>query len=292
MTSSGTTAFYDNFVTQASTSNRRSIDARQDDSYGSTNVQLDQSVDGSNEEDDDTTNPDNLNPYNADGSIAAPPDDSDLDGVLSTFDGHFSAADAVGNDDYPTNLLNTYPPATYSNSSSYSTPVPDANGILYQNLPLNDNSGQLSAGDDGNIYFEPVNPSSSSGLWAGNNGVFAGDVQGRILHIYTSELGALNVSRIRLADDSNFPKSSLIVGFVGINTGSTNLLVATDTNGGIYYLAACNLQGQSTKMFVVQDPDAGLLALQSATASWTVTGGVATNCSLVGINPPSVLVTV
>lgn len=253
-------------------------------------MELDQSVDGSSEDDDDTPNPDNLNPYNPDGSIAAPPDDSDIDGVVQSFDADMDAVLNTDSDDYLANLLNTYPPASTDNSTSYSPPVPDASGMIYQNLPLNDNSAQLSAADDGNIYFEYVNPSSESGMFAANQGVFGGDFMGRFFHVYTSELNSLNVSRIRLSDETTFPKSGLLVGLVGVSTGGSNLMMAMDTNGGIYYLATCNLQNQSTKLFVVKDPDQGLTVLSTPIASWTVTGGVASNCALVGINPPSVLV--
>jgi len=293
--------YYDNLMVVASPSqSKRSIEARQtatgtDDSYGSTNVQLDQSIDGSNEDDDDTVNIDNLNPYNADGSLAAPPNDSDIDNAIQTFDSDMAVALNANNDDYLTKLLNTYPPGggASSNSSNYSPPLPDAAGMLYQTLPTSDNTAQLSAGTDGNIYFESVNPSSTSGLWASMSGVWAGDFQGRLLHVYASELKALGVSRLRLADETNFPVSGSLVGLVGIKTGGSNLMAAVDTRGNIYYLASCNLQGQNTKVFVVKDPDAGLAMLQTAVASWTVTGGVVVgNCTLAGINPPSVLVSI
>lgn len=295
----GATAYYDNLIIVASPSqSKRSIDERQsatgtDDSYGSTNVQLDQSANGSNENDDDTVNIDNLDPYNADGSVAAPPNDSDIDTAIQTFDSDIAVALNANNDDYLTNLLNTYPPSggTSSNSTNYSPPLPDAAGMLYQTLPTSDNTAQLSAGVDGNIYFESLNPSSTSGLWASMSGVWAGDFQGRLLHVYSGELNALNVSRLRLSDETNFPITGLLVGLVGIKTGGSNLMAAVDTSGNIYYLASCNLQGQNTKLFVVKDPDAGLAVLQTAVASWTVTGGVVQgNCSLAGINPPNVLV--
>jgi hypothetical protein len=285
--------FYDNFsIVAGGTLSTRAIETRQEDN----NVQLDQTVGGVNEDDANTPNPDNLDYYNADGSVRAPPDDSDLDLLVQQFLANQTARDdAEDKGAALQSYIDTYPPVGPSgNNSNYSPPLPDEDGNIYQTLPLNDRSGQLSAGTDGNIYFEPVDLGSPSGLWMANSGVWGSDFSGRFLHVYTPEINNLNASRIRLGDQYSFPRTALVVGLAGVKVGSSNLVVALDTNGAIYYLVACNYVDTSlgSKLFVVSDQGTGLANLVSPLGSWTVTGGIVSNCALIGVNPPTIIASI
>ena len=56
------------------------------------------------------------------------------------------------------------------------------------------------------------------------------------------------------------------------------MYAVADTVGNWLYFVACNIQGQDTKVFVVQDPAMGLEVLVDESLAWTVTGGVVESC--------------
>lgn len=278
-------SMFDNFVlTQVVNSKRATIEARQDEG-----VQLSTTADGSNEANDDTVNPDNLDAYNADGTLASPPDDSDIDATLAADYTQLAAAESTA-PNIPSDLTSFLNGGADTTNSSYlpALPLPS---VTYLNLVDSVNgSYQLSAGSDRNLYLEAVDVSSESGLFASVDGVYGGDFVGRWFYTYPAEMAAMNVSRIRLADTTNFPNGTMLVGLVGVSSGGNSFYVAATTEGDIYYLAACNIQGQNSKVFLVQDPVAGLATLQTAAASWTITGGVVSSCWALGFKPSYVLI--
>jgi len=66
-------------------------------------------------------------------------------------------------------------------------------------------------------------------------------------------------------------------------SGAQSLLGAVTTANEFYYIAACNLVGQYTKLFLMKNNPEGLETLKSTALQKVVTGGEVTDCALVAL---------
>ena len=66
-------------------------------------------------------------------------------------------------------------------------------------------------------------------------------------------------------------------------TKGNSTLVAASTTNDIYYLVACNLENEYTKIFAIKSYPDGIDTLKSSAMTSLVTGGVVTDCTLVGL---------
>ncbi|KAH8892599.1 hypothetical protein GQ53DRAFT_822804 [Thozetella sp. PMI_491] len=141
----------------------------------------------------------------------------------------------------------------------------------------------LAAGDDGNLRL--VAQGSTAGVnfitTDGNNTML--DQQERFLHYFPDTMSTYGVSRFRVASDTRFPKTANLISLNLVDVaGVLNLCVAIDTLGNFFFPAICYFEDQDPKIFLVKDPVAGVDTLSAVPSlSYTVTGGVAQNCSAV-----------
>lgn len=111
--------------------------------------------------------------------------------------------------------------------------------------------------------------------------ILANSFQQLILY-YPQEMNLYNVSRLRSAYPNVLPNGSESVSLAAVdvdNDPTTPLIyVGVTTGGTVLYPITCNIQGQSSKVFLATDPVAGVQTLQSDALQNTVTGGVVTSC--------------
>ncbi len=66
-------------------------------------------------------------------------------------------------------------------------------------------------------------------------------------------------------------------------TSTPGIFVPTDATFNPYYTVLCNLDGLTSKIFLVNDTTAGIQTLMQPEMQYTITGGVANNCTLFGL---------
>ncbi|KAJ7497564.1 hypothetical protein FB451DRAFT_237375 [Mycena latifolia] len=202
------------------------------------------------------------------------------------------------NDEPFTNTTSSTPIDASESNSTNSTPANDYNGTIAQvwtidkkSFLFNSMNGNLFVADIANSPANAGGGVDTSSMFRATdapNGMYA-DYGGRIFHVYEDELDAYNVSRIRLADETTVPLTSIFVTLAPAYTvtgegGSPNL-IAMSTNGGVYYLAACIYHANDAvaKLFVIRFLDSGLATLANSQLEGTITGGPVDHCVLVGL---------
>ncbi|KIW23961.1 uncharacterized protein PV07_09705 [Cladophialophora immunda] len=219
----------------------------------------------------------------ADGTDPFPDIDVDVDG-----DG--DGVDDEDEYDFPS-LVSAYLNDT---SSNFTTPLdlddsvqsgPEYNYTIISDTGLLYN---LAADDEGNVRIQDIDSETfGSALFQVFDEVVVGDSEGRTLFYYSPEMSNYGVSRLRLGDSEHIPISSEIVGLVPFlvddetNDGALDsVFVAMDTQGNEYWTVLCNYADGNTasKVFLVQDFDAGLDTLKNATLEQSVTGGAISEC--------------
>ncbi|CAK7215121.1 hypothetical protein SBRCBS47491_002374 [Sporothrix bragantina] len=128
---------------------------------------------------------------------------------------------------------------------------------------------------------------------ADSSGAFVvGDSHGRFFHAYTDTLATLGVSRMRLHEPDEMPKTAqpiVLAAATLANSTSTGLpyIVASDLGGGIYFPIICIYESGSVypKIFLAKDPDAGAATLMSndVDVRKQVTGAAIKSCGYVPI---------
>lgn len=61
------------------------------------------------------------------------------------------------------------------------------------------------------------------------------------------------------------------------------MYVAADTSGNLFYTAFCSMQDEGSKVFLIKDPEAGLVTLKKPELQSVITGGVVEDCSLLAL---------
>ena len=171
------------------------------------------------------------------------------------------------------------------NSTSADNSSISSDGTTYLTLTDTTSTVQLSAGADGNLYLSPAGSADSGATFSSYEGLVAADSSDRLFHYYGPEMATYGVSRIRLATQDATPVSALLLSLAPIDYGSDAstpaVYVAVDTAGNSFYLAACMIEGQASKVFLVRDMDAGLGVLAQPGLMYVLTGGVVESCDVV-----------
>ena len=164
---------------------------------------------------------------------------------------------------------------------------PTTNGTQISTAPdaglvnIKDKSGSYSLfGDaDGNLYIDEADQGSQ---FAEVQGFVVGDDVGRFLHYYPDTMAAYNVSRLRLSDQDEIPKTADFVALVPAdyndNPSTPDIYAAFDTIGGFFFTISCDIEDQASKIFLAADPVEGAKTLMDPKLRYTVTGGVVTEC--------------
>lgn len=172
---------------------------------------------------------------------------------------------------------------TNSDGSSFTT-IPD----LFSNY-------LLEADESGNFRLVNYTANPAATIAAGlqfevYNDTIVADDASRLLHYYPDLMAKYGVSRFRISDINDVPKTSDLVGLVPFNYDNNDntpgVLMALDTNGTYFYPVACNLEGESAKLFLVNDPVAGAQKLEDPALRFTVTGGVTSDCAFLPLLGP------
>lgn len=92
---------------------------------------------------------------------------------------------------------------------------------------------------------------------------------------------ALGASRVRLAGWGDIPVGASLLNLVPFqtNAASNPVLVAVDSLGKYVWPFVCGLQGQTNKVFLVDDLANGASILEGSDLVYTIVGGVAQNCA-------------
>ncbi len=61
------------------------------------------------------------------------------------------------------------------------------------------------------------------------------------------------------------------------------IYIALDTLGKPFYLVACSITNEESKIFLVNDVDAGLTSLLKPEFQYSITGGVVEECDVVAL---------
>ena len=131
---------------------------------------------------------------------------------------------------------------------------------------------------DGNIYYGKK-----------GNGTFFESVYGfvegdgaRYFHYYSDTMDAYNVSRLRLSDQLAIPSTADLITLAPVNYNNNNktsdVFLALDTEGSIFFPVTCDIQDQLSKAFLVADLKSGLEKLLDPKLRYTVTGGIVQKC--------------
>lgn len=171
-----------------------------------------------------------------------------------------------------------------SEAMDYSTEDPSTldDGDIYVSIVDSTNSYALLANDDGNLYFTEL---SRASLFQSNNSVVTADDAERVFLYYTDELQAYGVSRFRLTAETLIPVTCGAIALMPFTDGSTvsSDLFAVNSRGDVFFPVLCNIQGQTSKLFLVNDLDKGPITLTDPSLIYTVTGGIVTDCSYIPI---------
>ncbi|KAK4495760.1 hypothetical protein PRZ48_013028 [Zasmidium cellare] len=195
-------------------------------------------------------------------------------------------------------VLSTGAPPTLSTSSptlaanqtipSPNATAPAADKVNSALITIRDTTGalQLQPGSDGSLFVSKNDAdvsslSSSSFAWDQTSDVVFGDSSSRLLHYFPSELSSLGASRFRLAGWGDIPIGASLLNLVPFQTDAVSdpVLVAVDSLGNYLWPFVCGLQGQTNKVFLVNDLDNGASILEGSDLVYTIVGGVAQNCA-------------
>ncbi|KAI3607092.1 hypothetical protein WG66_007900, partial [Moniliophthora roreri] len=154
-----------------------------------------------------------------------------------------------------------------------------------------DGTLEIKWNNNGNLYVIPGKSADfdNSNFFAVEDEMIYGDyfddTNPRYLHAYVDTLQNLGVSRVRLASVDETPSTSVYITFnrYEVNDASNQpveVLLATtsSTDPEMYYYPVVCVYGdkQWSKLFLVQDIDAGVKVLQDPQYQATITGGLVT----------------
>ncbi|KAK7993714.1 hypothetical protein PG989_007095 [Apiospora arundinis] len=161
----------------------------------------------------------------------------------------------------------------------------NTDGSVY--VKLRDAMGQylLSADSSGTFNLVPATSGDADSTLVSFDNVATQDAAGRLFHYFPETMKAFGISRFRLADTEDWPRTADIVALAPVDHDDSpetpGVYVAADTQGGVFYTIVCNLKGGlPSKVFLVDDPsETKLEALKGKKElQWTVVGGVVEQC--------------
>ena len=145
---------------------------------------------------------------------------------------------------------------------------------------LDDETGTLGLYNDettGNLY---VTAAGGGSFFATIDDVVYGDETGNYFYYYPNVFAAYGVSRIRSTNEDTIPGEADIIGLapVDLGDGTKPVYSAASTTGTSALTVVCDIQDQDSKVFLVNDLDAGIEKLKEEKLRYTVTGGIVEDC--------------
>ncbi|TPX08649.1 uncharacterized protein E0L32_009838 [Thyridium curvatum] len=181
-------------------------------------------------------------------------------------------------------------------STPYDLDESDFDGFWFSTLGLQGSSGQyvLAACNDGNVYLQEKSAQNDlpfyqtcTTLWAGFDNTVISTPTGEVLHYYANTMSLLNVSRLRTAEETHIPGTSVYVAltpfYYSPDDANTSMLAAVDPEGNIFFPAVCTYKGdgQGAKIYLIGDDiEAGLELLRSPDLEYSITNGEVDECYL------------
>ncbi|EPS45117.1 hypothetical protein H072_909 [Dactylellina haptotyla CBS 200.50] len=169
------------------------------------------------------------------------------------------------------------------------------NRLKLMNILSPDGKGVVFSTAGGNLHIketsdEAINIADTAIQFSGDaiTGRVFFDATGRFFHYYTQTMESYGISRIRLHNTSHVPETASMVMLVPLATpdhpsGAKSLLVAATPKSVVYYIAACNLKDQYTKLFLFKKYPDGLKKLKALEMQNVVTGGEVQDCVMVAL---------
>ncbi|KAK6519825.1 hypothetical protein TWF506_000119 [Arthrobotrys conoides] len=134
----------------------------------------------------------------------------------------------------------------------------------------------LNTNADGTLFLCNGHCGSPAEFYT-RSSIVVGDTHDRVIHIYSQELEQYGVSRLRLHNLDKLPNTSVIVGLYEFQP--TKVVVVSSAHPDVFLLpVACRIEGQPTKMFVVNELESGIEALKTLGSS--IAGGKVLECSV------------
>ncbi|RDW59947.1 hypothetical protein BP6252_13034 [Coleophoma cylindrospora] len=180
-----------------------------------------------------------------------------------------------------------------SNNAAIAAGKNNTNGLNYTTATDSTGKYLLAAGDNGNFYVETKTAVQVDGatLFALSSNIIVTDESDRFIFYYPNTMAQFGISRLRLGNDTTFPRTADIVSLVPLDFDDSavtpGVYVAVGTNQAAnaaktyFYPVICNYESQVSKIFLVNDVKLGVLKLADPTMRYIVTGGVVTNCSYI-----------
>ncbi|KAF9633619.1 hypothetical protein BFW01_g4513 [Lasiodiplodia theobromae] len=251
--------------TESSTATNSDDSTQSSTSAGSDEVKT---VEGSTTPDDSTSSDESSSVYKRQDSTDSASTTSTTDASTSTDgddDGSALSTDALLNiatDDADTNT----------------------DGFTYTTLTDTTGAWHLSADEDtGVLGLQAVGDADAGLNFAAYSNVVVSDDADRVFIYHPDEMDKLGASRFRLAGSDEIPKNADIITLMPVDDSSTTtsggIVVAVDSQGNAFYMVVCNVDDDSTKFFLVSDPDEGAATLEKEEMKWVLVGGVASDCS-------------
>ncbi|KAL1651838.1 hypothetical protein SLS61_005209 [Didymella pomorum] len=190
----------------------------------------------------------------------------------------------------PSATSSDFPQLTVSNSTMNGTS--NATDVDFVNFDIVDttNSLKLNPSLNGNIFLSLVGDTTdlsnlTSGSFTGDSAskTIFGDSSDRLLHYYPDVLASTGASRLRLASWDKIPKGAKLVTLSQLEVEGETMMLGIDTKGNYLWPFVCGIKGQLNKIFLVNDPVNGGVALQKESMKFTVTGGEAYSCEPVAL---------
>lgn len=175
--------------------------------------------------------------------------------------------------------------ALADSDESSSNATPNSDGSVFVTIQDSTNQYLLSTDDDGTFNLQRAGDTDFGTTFLSFNNIVTSDDSKRIMHYYPDAMAKFGVSRFRMSTTDDFPKTADIVTLAPLNaddsTSTPGVYVAVDTKSQIFYPVVCNVQGQSSKLFLAMDPVGGLQTLMKEELRYILTGGVVENCSYI-----------
>ncbi|KAH7052402.1 hypothetical protein B0J12DRAFT_785256 [Macrophomina phaseolina] len=156
----------------------------------------------------------------------------------------------------------------------------NTNGILFTKIQDSTRQWHLASDSTGVFNLQAIGDQDGGLVFGSLTGVIASDASNRVMHYYPDQMRKLGVSRFLMSSVTSIPNGSDFISLVPISTGRTTpVLMAVDSAGNSFYTVACNLDGNSNKIFLVSDINVGPTTLQGEDFWYIVAGGITSKCA-------------
>ncbi|KJZ80482.1 hypothetical protein HIM_00332 [Hirsutella minnesotensis 3608] len=165
--------------------------------------------------------------------------------------------------------------------------------LAYSTLRDPDDSTLVISCSNGNVYAVMANSGHNdacSELWSMKSNVIVADGAFKALHYYEATMAAAGVSRLRVSDAHEMPKSgvpTLLALYTNPANQQEQYYVAVDSKEEVYYPLVCDFveEHSGSKVFLAKDPEQGIKTLQSPDVEHSITGGQVRGCFPLVLGP-------